>query len=151
MQTMRKKVALTLALGLLLLVPTSIAMADNIAYGQVLNWGPLQGETNPFAYRNVQDYEATSFSRTGDNGVTVGVYNNEGDWCVGGPQNWPRRSVGWNYINTPTYNNEISADAGWVTALNCGSGHKYLIQGLHSYSVGGATQYSGATNVGSDY
>jgi hypothetical protein len=31
---------------------------------------------------------------------------------VSGPANWPRQSAGWYYINTPTYNNEISADAG---------------------------------------
>ncbi len=150
MQTMRKKLGLAFALGLLLLVPASIAKADNIAYGQILNFGPLQGQTNPYAYSG-QNYEATSFSRTGDNGVTIGAYNNEGDWCLGGPQNWPRQSAGWYYINTPTYNNEISADAGWVAAVNCNGVHKYLIQGLHDYSVGGASQYSGATNVGSDY
>lgn len=68
-----------------------------------------------------------------------------------GPAKLAAPIAGWYYINTPTYNNEISADAGWVAAVNCNGVHKYLIQGLHDYSVGGASQYSGATNVGSDY
>ncbi len=152
MRTLQKKVGLALALGLLLLItPVSIAKADNTADGQTLNFGPLQGQTNPYDYCCGQDYRAGSFSRTGDSGVTLRVYNNEGDWCLGGPTNWPRATAGWNQIMTPTYNNEISADAGWVVAVNCNGVHKYHIQGLHDYNVGGSSLYFGATDVGSDY
>jgi len=135
-------------LALLLLSLPAMSVAANEIY---INNSSYPGylldasTTHPIDFSMTNYYRDASFSQSSDSGVTLGVTNRAGDWCTGGPTNWPRATDGPNYVNNPP-NPSVLAMTNWIAYGSCTNGHQYLVQGFHEEYLGGTQIMNGYTS-----
>lgn len=135
------------ALALLLLsLPTMSVGANtlNITSSSYPGYLLVAITNHPIDFSRENYYRDASFSQSSDSGVTLGVTNRAGDWCTGGPTNWPRATDGPHYINNPP-DSSVYAMTDWIAYGSCTTGHNYLIQGYHEEYLGGTLILSGYT------